>query len=85
MNTRLRDAWTAGYESGWRAGTDHETPSHPHLGDMRDDSAFTLGWLAGNRAYRSAIAYHLGQETGLEIIAAYDRYSDYLADGGWVS
>lgn len=59
--TRLRDPWDAGYLAGWNDGTDHETPAHPHLGHMRHDAAFTRGWFAGNRAYRSAIAQHLNQ------------------------
>lgn len=60
-STRLRDAWRAGYDAGWRAGTDHETPQHPRLGDMSDDYAWIHGWHAGNRGYRDAIAEALNQ------------------------
>lgn len=67
---RIRAAWTAGYDAGWRAGTDRETPQHPHLGNLADDTAWMHGWHEGNRDFRATLD-------------ACDRYSDYLADGGW--
>lgn len=59
--TRLRDAWRAGWHAGWRAGTDCETPAHPRLGHIADDTSWVHGWHEGNRAYRDAIAEALNQ------------------------